>query len=122
MVPTERKVALALSVILIAFLIAVFFFFPNGVVVSSPQYAILTLFSMFLSGLVGYLITGSITADLDWKLPSGLTIKVSSAGAFAFAIVGLVIFLHFSPVQSASQAVEQIQSSLSDKAKTSLQT
>jgi len=77
---------------------------------------------MFLSGLVGYLITGSITADLDWKLPSGLTIKVSSAGAFAFAIVGLVIFLHFSPVQSASQAVEQIQSSLSDKAKTSLQT
>jgi hypothetical protein len=104
---SERTVSAVLGVTLLSFFIVVFFY-GGSQVLGAFKYPIVTMFAGFLSGLVGYYITGAIATDASWKLPGGGTLNVKGTGGFAFALVGIAIFIYFSPLQSKDQATQSL--------------
>jgi hypothetical protein len=115
---SDRSIALAAAFVMSAFFFFVFFYYDRTV--SQAQYAILTLFATFLSGLVGYLFIGAIVTNLEWQIPGGPGVKVNAVGGFAFALVGLFVFLHFGQIMPVGQSASALSSQLTNKTETPL--
>jgi hypothetical protein len=115
---SDRTLALAAALVMSIFFFFVFFYYPKTV--QPVQYAILTLFATFLSGFVGYLVSGAITADVQWQIPGGPSIKINAVGGFAFALVGLFVFLHFSSIAPVGQSATVLNNQLTNKFETPL--